>query len=206
MPAAPPASLPRHTSGERLPGRGVLARIVKMKPPEIIYTERLKLRPPRLSDAPVIFHTYAQDEEVARYLIWRVHESVQETEQFLLGCVAAWENTSRYPWVIELRESSELLGMIELRVDDYKADVGYVLARPYWRRGLASEALRPIMDWALSQKSIYRVWATCDAENVASARVLEKVGMVREGLLRRNIVHPNISSEPRDSYCYAVVK
>ena len=48
--------------------------------------------------------------------------------------------------------------------------------------------------------------AIFDVENVASARVLEKVGMQLEGKLRRNIVHPNISSEPRDSYCYSAVK
>ena len=98
------------------------------------------------------------------------------------------------------------MGIIEIRVDGFRADVGYGVARPHWGRGIATEALRPIVAWALAQPSIHRVWALCDVENVASARVLEKVGMQREGLLRRNIVHPNISDEPRDSYCYAVVK
>jgi len=46
----------------------------------------------------------------------------------------------------------------------------------------------------------------CDVDNLASARVLEKVGMSREGVLRRSTMHPNASDEPRDSYCYAIVK
>ena len=177
-----------------------------MRPPETLYTERLTLRMPRLSDAAVIFQAYARDAEVTRYLRWRPHSSIQETEQYLKGCVAGWDDDSRFPWVIELRGDGELLGMVELRVNDFKADVGYVLARAFWGRGIATEALRTVVGWALSQESIYRVWALCDAENGASARVLEKVGMTREGLLRRYMLHPNVSDEPRDSYCYAIVK
>lgn len=177
-----------------------------MRPPEVLSTERLTLRMPRLSDAVAIFDAYAQDAEVTRYLAWEPHKNAQETEQFLLGCVAAWDDSSRFPWVITLREGSELVGMIEMRVNGFKADVGYVVARPFWGRGIVLEALRPLVGWALSQESVYRVWALCDAQNVASARVLEKVGMQCEGLLRRNIMHPNVSAEPRDSYCYAVVK
>jgi RimJ/RimL family protein N-acetyltransferase len=161
---------------------------------------------PRLSDAAAIFHAYAQDAEVTRYVRWRPHSSIQETEQYLTECVAAWDGNSRFPWVIELRGDGQLLGMVELRVNGFKADVGYVVAHAFWGRGIATEALRPVVGWALSRASIYRVWALCDAENVASARVLEKVGMEREGLLRRYILHPNVSDEPRDSYCYAAVK
>ena len=178
----------------------------KMRPPETIYTERLTLRVPRLSDAEAVYDTYARDPEVTRYLLWRPHQDVNETERFLLGCEAAWNDGVRYPWAITLRGRGRLVGMVEIRVNAFKADVGYVVAWPYWGRGIASEALRPVVEWALAREGIYRVWALCDVENAASARVLEKVGMRLEGKLRRNTVHPNISSEPRDSYCYAVVK
>ena len=89
---------------------------------------------------------------------------------------------------------------------DFAADLGYGLARQHWGHGYATEAVQAVVRWALSQEQFYRVWATCDVENLASARVLEKAGMQREGILRRFIIHPNISSEPRDCYCYAVVK
>lgn len=177
-----------------------------MRPPEIIHTPRLILRRPHISDAAAIFDAYARDAEVSRYLIWEPHADVRETEQFLLSCAAAWDGGSRFPWAVTLREGGELLGMVELRVNSFKADVGYVVARRFWGQGLATEALRPVVEWAMSQPGIYRVWALCDAGNAASARVLEKVGMRREGVLQRNLVHPNISREPRDSYCYAMVK
>ena len=68
------------------------------------------------------------------------------------------------------------------------------------------EAASAVVDWALAQPQIYRVWAICDHENLASARVMEKIGMQREGLMRRGIVHPNISDEPRDCWVYARVR
>jgi RimJ/RimL family protein N-acetyltransferase len=69
-----------------------------------------------------------------------------------------------------------------------------------------TEAARAVVDWALGQPGIYRVWAVCDVENAASTRVLEKVGMQREGVLRRWIIHPGVDAVPRDCYCYAIIK
>jgi ribosomal-protein-alanine N-acetyltransferase len=177
-----------------------------MKPPDHIETERLVLRIPSVADAKAIFNSYAQDTEVSRYLTWRPHKNVQETEGFLADCVAAWKGDARFPYAIALRESGEVIGMIEIRLKDFKADVGYVISRQHWGKGMTTEALRRLVEWALRQESIYRVWALCDVDNLASARVLEKVGMRREGVLRRQIIHPNIGDEPRDCYCYAATK
>ena len=69
-----------------------------------------------------------------------------------------------------------------------------------------TESARARIEWAFQHPVIYRVYATTDVENVASWRVMEKAGMECEGILRRYIVQPNISDEPRDSYIYAIVK
>jgi len=108
--------------------------------------------------------------------------------------------------VIVRKSDHELVGMLELRIDHWRADLGYVIAQEYWGNGYATEVTKSVVEWALMQADIFRVWATCDVENPASARVLEKAGMQREGILRRFTVHPNISDEPRDSYCYSAVK
>jgi len=164
------------------------------------------LRVPSVRDAEAIFSSYAQDSEVTRYLIWRPHKDIHETECFLANCAVAWERNVQFPFVITRKDCGVVVGMIEIRVDEFKADVGYVISRENWGQGIATEALRSLVDWALSDDSIYRVWALCDVENPASARVLEKVGMQREGMLRRQMIHPNVSDAPRDCYCYAVVK
>jgi RimJ/RimL family protein N-acetyltransferase len=177
-----------------------------MRPPEIIETPRLSLRPPLVADAETIFTSYAQDVEVAKYLTWRPHKDIEETRDFMRRCVSTWEDGSVYPWVITRREDGRLIGMIESRVKGFSMDIGYVLARAYWGRGYVPEAACPVVDWGLSQDGIFRVWAVCDVDNLASGRVLEKIGMSREGTLRRWMLHPNLSDEPRDAYCYSVVK
>ena len=69
-----------------------------------------------------------------------------------------------------------------------------------------TEVLTDIVNWALQQPPIFRIGAVCDVENLASARVMEKAGLVREGLLRRWLMHPNVSDEPRDCLSYALVR
>ena len=177
-----------------------------MKPPETLETPRLHLRLPTLDDAGPIFHKYAQDPEVSKYLTWRPHKSIDITIDFLRRCMQCWKDRTAFPYVITLKGDNTLLGMIEIRVDGFRADFGYGIARQYWGNGYTTEAAKIVVGWALEQETIYRVWAICDLENVASARVMEKAGMQKEGILRRFTVHPNISNEPRDCYCYSIVK
>jgi [ribosomal protein S5]-alanine N-acetyltransferase len=69
-----------------------------------------------------------------------------------------------------------------------------------------TEVLSLAARWAMRQTDIWRIGAVCDVENRASARVMEKAGFAREGILRRWLVHPNISDEPRDCYSYALTR
>ena len=66
-------------------------------------------------------------------------------------------------------------------------------------------ALAEVAGWAMRQDDIWRIGAVCDVENRASARVMEKAGLEREGILRRWIIHPNVGSEPLDCFSYAMV-
>lgn len=177
-----------------------------MKPPASLKTNRMLLRPPFPTDGRSVFATYAQDPEVTKYLCWRPHDSIRKTDEYINQCIASWRNKSAFPYVLIRRADAQLIGMIEIRISHHKADLGYVLAKSEWGQGYMPEAMKKLVDWALEQEQIYRVWAVCDVENVGSARVLEKVGMQREGILRRWLVHPNVSAEPRDCYSYSTSK
>ena len=177
-----------------------------MKLPEQLETERLVLRKPRLDDARDIFEGWAQDREVTRYLTWRPHQRIEETRTFVQSCLLAWEREVRFPYMITRKESGKVMGMIDPRIEGPKVGIGYAAARTYWGKGYVPEATRTIIDWAFHNPTIYRVYATTDVENLASRRVLEKVGMHCEGILRKYILHPNISDTPRDSYMYAITK
>jgi ribosomal-protein-alanine N-acetyltransferase len=174
--------------------------------PEILTTERLVLRRPRLPDAAAIFAEYAQDAEVTKYLIWRPHRELQETTDFVAGCLARWESGEELTWGITPKDNDRVIGMVACRIRGHAADIEYALARQYWGRGYVTEAVRAVVEWVASLEPVFRVWAVCDTANGASARVLEKVGMSREGVVRRWILHPNVSTEPRDCFVYSKVR
>ncbi|HTM08347.1 MAG TPA: GNAT family N-acetyltransferase [Verrucomicrobiae bacterium] len=177
-----------------------------MLPPQVIDTERLRLRSAFESDAEAIFAAYGQDHDVTMYLAWRPSGKLEDTREHLRLTAKARDEGKALQWVILRKDDEALLGMIGGRIDGHKVELGYVLAKAYWNKGYMTEAVRAVIDWALREPDIFRVWAVCDIENPASARVMEKVGMKREGVLRRWSIHPTRSADPRDCYSYAITK
>jgi RimJ/RimL family protein N-acetyltransferase len=173
--------------------------------PDRITSRRLVLRPPHPSDAAAIFARYATDIDVARYMIWRRHTVVSETEAFVADCLRAWQGSERRPYLLAFHATEhEPIGMLEARLlGATLVGIGYVLARAHWGQALMPEAVAVLADVLLATPSIFRVQATCDIDNHASARTLEKSGFVREAVLQRYTVHPNISLEPRACFMYA---
>ena len=178
-----------------------------LHPPPTFGTARLGARVPRVDDAPAIFAAYASDPEVTRYLSWRPYERVEPLEIYLRECLAHWEKGNGHlPCLLCLKGTDTPMGSIGVTLEGGKVMFGYLLARKFWGHGFAAEALTFLVDWSLAQPAIFRAWAYCDAENPASGRVLEKAGMVREGVLHRWHVCPTLGPEPRDCVVFAKVK
>ena len=173
-----------------------------MSPPESFTTARLILRKPREEDAALIFASYGQDPAVTRYLTWRPHRDLSDAQEAVKRFLEGWRSGAAYCWLLFRREGGELAGCVAVRKDQ-GINLGYLLARTYWGEGLMSEALSAVSEWAFSDPTIFRVWAVCDIENDASAHLLARNGFCREGVLKKWSLHPNISSIPRDCYCYA---
>lgn len=171
--------------------------------PSFIETQRLALRAPNLLDAEGMFASYTQDADVARYMVWQPHASLETTRDFVAGCVAQWNVGSAYPYIITLKSSGQLIGMLEARPSAHIVNIGYVLARQHWGQGLMVEAIQAFTALALRLPGVFRIEATCDVDNRPSARALEKSGFLLEGRLARHTVHPNISAQPRDCFIYA---
>lgn len=170
--------------------------------PEIIDLERIRLRRQRESDAQAMFEC-SSDPEVARYMDWPLNTAIEPVIERIRQRSERWASGAEFCWVITLPDEDRAIGVISCRVDEHSVDFGYFVNRLYWGNGYATDAARAIVDWAMSIPTIWRVWATCDCENVASARVLEKAGLSCEGRLRRYAVRPNLSSEPRDAFIYS---
>lgn len=179
------------------------------RPPEAFTTARLQARPPRVADAARAFAVYAGDPMATRYLSFLTYHATEPLERFFREREAAWAGatTDAFAWLLFLRDDpTQLVGSIGVTLNDHAALFGYAIGREYWGRGLTAEALTWLVDWSLAQPVIFRAWAFCDVENLSSARVMEKAGMAREGLLRRWHVAPNLSAEPRDCFAYAKVR
>ena len=178
-----------------------------LRPPATFGTARLSARLPRTDDAPAIFAAYASDPEVTRYLSWHPYERIEPLELFLRESIAHWEKGDGHlAWLLCLKGTDSPIGSIGVTLEGGKAMFGYVLAKKFWGHGFAAEALAFLVDWSLAQPEIFRAWAFCDVENTASSRVMEKAGMVREGVLRRWHVCPTLGPELRDCVVCAKVK
>lgn len=174
------------------------------RPPERIETKRLVLRVPTLADAPAMFSNYANDPEVTKYLTWRPHASVEETERVLAMLIDMWDTGAVHPWAITIDD--EIVGMIEAAIKPPVAEFGSVLRRSLWGQGLMAEAATSVMAWLLDQPEIWRVQAYVDIDNPGSSRVMEKIGMSLDGQLDRWGYHPNVSDEPRDVLLYSRIR
>ena len=176
-----------------------------MPPPLHIETERLVLRAPHLDDAGAIYTRWASDPEVSRYMTWQPHASPSETRAFLERVLNDADAGRAYHWMLTERGGNdEPVGTISVSRDNgFCVHLGYVLERSRWGQGLLVEAAQPILEWVTRQPEIYRCYAVCDVENRASARVLEKLKLRYEGILRRAILHPNASPEPSDVHMFS---
>ena len=84
----------------------------------------------------------------------------------------------------------------------HHAELGFAVSRDRWGQGYATEAARAVLDFGFADLGLRRIYATCRRENVGSSRVLEKIGMSREGRLRDHVL---IRGDWRDSLLYAAV-
>jgi [ribosomal protein S5]-alanine N-acetyltransferase len=168
-------------------------------------TERLILRKMILNDAEAVF-AYASNSEVSRYTLWETHRSMEDSRAFLEFATQKYENGGEPDWGIVYRGNGCLVGacgLVNWEAEHARAEVGFVLSREYWGRGLMSEAVRAILRFGFERMNLNRIEARCIAENAASARVMEKAGMVYEGTLRQR---EYIKGAYRDIKLYAILK
>lgn len=171
-------------------------------PPEALATPRLRLRKPFAADAPLLFERLSGDPEVTRYLGWPTHTLPEQSRQQISLDLLRWSRGAAWTWIIE--DEAGLIGMFQFSViAPHLLRTGCMLARSHQGRGLMSEVLARMIREAFCTPGFYRVEALCDVENLPSFRMLTRAGMHCEGRLASYILHPNLSSLPRDAFMFA---
>jgi len=177
-----------------------------MKASVQIETARLTLRQPGADDALAIFERYASVPQVTRFLGWPRHRTVEDTRAFLQFSAEEWERWPAGPYLIFSRGDGQLLGSTGLGFQTpQEAATGYVLAEDAWGRGYATETLAAMID-AAGRTGVIRLSAICHPEHVASRRVLEKNGFLRDDPPTRRAEFPNLTpGVQQDALCYVLL-
>lgn len=150
-------------------------------------TERLILRRFIDSDAELMYNNWASDPEVSKYLTWPTHTSVEVTSSLLTDWIARYAKPDYYNWVIELKDTGEVVGnisVVEVKERVEAALIGYCMGQAWWGRGIMPEALSKVMRYLFDEVGMNRVAACHSTKNPKSGRVMQKAGMKYEGTLR----------------------
>ena len=154
-----------------------------------IETERLILRDASVDDAEDMFE-YAKLEEVTKYLSWKPHISVKDSEKILdMLSKETKEKDSYVLKAIVLKENDKMIGTIDARIfgDGLKdAEFGYCLNPKYWNQGYMSEALKAFIQALHKERGVENVFGSFERENIASKRVMQKNEMYYYETVRRN--------------------
>ena len=172
---------------------------------KVIQTKRLTLRDFEKEDWRQV-QNYASDPEVVRYMGFGPNTK-EESRNFVEKALAQQEENPRknFSLAIVLKTKDTLLGGCGIYVtnpDIREGYIGYVLNRNFWRHGYATETAKGLLQFGFNQLKLHRIFATCDAENLASAHVLEKIGMQGEAHFRENC---SVKGRWRDSLLFAIL-
>jgi ribosomal-protein-alanine N-acetyltransferase len=144
----------------------------------IMETDRILLRPLKIEDAETVFRNWSSDPDVVKYMEWSLHQSINDTVEWLTKENALSE--TNYTWGFVLKENKKLFGSggFYYNKEHKMHDFGYCIMKKYWNFGLTTEAVIAIIDYAKQKFGNICLHAKHAKGNQASGRVLEKVGFV----------------------------
>lgn len=164
-----------------------------------ITTQRLLIRKFEAQDWQAVY-SYMSDETVMHYM----PEGVLTEEQVQKFITENSANQAKH-FAITLHDQPEVIGHLVFHrcFGEHTYEIGWVLNPAYQQHGYASEAAQALLDYGFSKLKLHRIIATCQPENIASYRVMEKIGMRREGFFKKCIPH---GDNWWDEYYYAILQ
>lgn len=153
-------------------------------------TQRLRLRPLDMSDAPQM-QTLASDYTIAAMTLSTPHPYPEDAAQaFIASTKEQLETGVAYVFAIVPHTASALVGVVGIHPQPahQRAELGYWMGSLYRGSGYMTEAVKRVMRFGFEDLRLNRIYAACYAENIASKRVMQKAGMVYEGRLRQHFI------------------
>ena len=135
-----------------------------------------------------MFKNYASRDKVTEFLPWFSHKTVQDSKDYLLNVVLSdYDKEDTYRWAIILKETNQVVGcidVVEKNNSQCRAELGWVLSDDFWGLGIMPEAGKEVLKY-LFEVGYKRIQAKHDSRNQKSGRVMQKIGMLHEGVLKK---------------------
>ncbi|MGD6992015.1 GNAT family N-acetyltransferase [Sutcliffiella horikoshii] len=166
--------------------------------------ERLSLREFTLRDW-IEVHKYASQDIVCQYQPWGPNKE-EDSKDFVNQVIKDSTREPRTRFVFAIIYNKFMIGAGELNIRDFTNKVGevaYIVNPDYWGKGVATEVATLLIDFGFEELKLHRIYATCDPRNIGSSKVLEKVGMTKEGRIREDLL---IKDGWRDSLLYSILE
>ena len=147
----------------------------------VIKTQRLTLRPSTPDDLEST-HEYASDIENTKYMIYLPNETIEETKSFLERVATEWQKDDPYFYEYAIILNKKHIGAVSASLDENRegCELGWIIHKDYQGKGYAFEAAKAVVDFAVNELNVKKIYACCDFRNEPSFRLMEKLGLSLE--------------------------
>ena len=145
-----------------------------------ITTKRLVLKPLGNEHFQTV-NDYALDYENTKYMCHLPNENMEETRNFLMNVESEWKKEKPEYYEFAILYEDKHIGAVSIYFENEVGELGWIVNKKYWRNGFANEAAKALVDYFVDNMGTTHFIAHCDTENIASYKVMEKIGMVKTG-------------------------
>lgn len=169
-------------------------------------TDRLALRPFKTSDVEEVYNNYGSDINITKYISWIPCDTIEKCENFIKFNLKEYESNPKfYSWAITMDDVIiGSIGIFNVNDNNNSGELGYSLGSKWWGNGFITEACDAVIGYAFNEIGFNRIYASCHEENIGSKKVMEKVSMTYEGLLRDG--QRNLDGTYSNLLLYAILK
>ncbi|TDL65171.1 N-acetyltransferase [Rhodococcus qingshengii] len=171
----------------------------------IIETKRLFLRKATKLDAEHMF-TYLSDKDVVKHMGLEPFQTMNDVYEEIDWYQSIYDEGSGIRWGITIKDSDKVIGscgFLNMKSKHHRAEVGFELSKDYWGKGIASEALEAMVKYGYLHYQLERIEALIEPKNIPSQKLVERLGFIREGLLRH---YEFTCGKFDDLYIYSILK
>lgn len=174
----------------------------------MLENDRLILRRLELDDAGAMFNNWCNDDDVTRHLPWQTHRDISVTNEVLNMWLKDYDNSHVYRWIVVLKDGNKSIGTVDVvnkDIDNKVFELGHCYSKETWGKGIATEVFDKVISFLFDEVGVEVITAKHNENNQASGRVMQKVNMKYDGILRSRVID-KVTKERVGLVCYSITR